>query len=446
MADYITNEAEKAIIKLVNELTYDDELFIYDDKYKRIEFRIYNKALLPLIIKKLKCKDIGNIFSYPEDIPQPEVLNGYDIMNDFDKYQRITISKKYNAIVLYTMTKYSSPLTILTNVKNIKKILKVIKPILDNDERIDIFKDIDFKCKKNEYIDITYKGEQRRDDEENTINAIKRKVKKENLVFDTKSELFNVMNDIRTFFEDETKDLYEKMDIVYKRGIIIHGKPGQGKSAMIREMIRQLSNINKIVISSNYIYITKVLSSLIAKLNNQKTIIVIEDIDSLITNENRSEFLNLLDGIDVKSGIYFIGTTNYPERIDPAFINRSGRFDRTYEIGNPSELLRAAYFRSKNIPNLLSSFKVHKADSEDKDLGIIDLFVKYTDGFSMANLKEFMISTQYILAAKKVNTIEDAVIEVNKLLSTQIKTENDSKYDDLPVRPYKPRYYNKSMY
>lgn len=440
MAEYISKDTEKAIVKLVNELTYDDELLIDTDNYKRIDFRIYNHDILKLIVKKLKCKDIGNIFKYPEDIPQPDTLNGYDIINDFDKYQRINISKKYKAIILYSSLKYSSPLSILTNINNIKKILKLIKPIIDSDEYIDIFKDIDFKCKKNEYIDITYKGEQR-DPDDNTINAIKRTIDKENLVFDTGSELFNVMSDIHTFFEDETKELYKKMDIVYKRGIIIHGKPGNGKSSLIREIIRQLTDINKIVINTNNIYITKVLSSLITKLNNQKSIIIIEDIDSLITNGNRSEFLNLLDGISIKSGLYFIGSTNYPERIDPAFINRSGRFDRTYEIGNPSDRVREVYFKSKNIPSLLSSFKIHKENSENKDLGIIDLFVKYTDDFSMANLKEFMISVQYMLAAKKVNSIEDAVIEVNKILTNVIKREDNNNDDfDSRLNDVRPRY------
>jgi AAA+ superfamily predicted ATPase len=44
-------------------------------------------------------------------------------------------------------------------------------------------------------------------------------------------------------------------------------------------------------------------------------ILVIEDIDSM-PDSCRSYFLNTLDGATSKEGIYLIGTTNYPEKID----------------------------------------------------------------------------------------------------------------------------------
>ncbi|MFK4996941.1 ATP-binding protein [Bacillus sp. N9] len=80
-------------------------------------------------------------------------------------------------------------------------------------------------------------------------------------------------------------------------------------------------------------------------------VLVIEDIDSM-PESVRSVFLNTLDGATSKEGIFLIGTTNYPERIDPALINRAGRFDRAYEIKKPTEKLRMQYLLNKKWNDL----------------------------------------------------------------------------------------------
>jgi SpoVK/Ycf46/Vps4 family AAA+-type ATPase len=131
----------------------------------------------------------------------------------------------------------------------------------------------------------------------------------------------------------------------------------------------------------------------------------------------------------MKSGIYFIGTTNYPERIDGAFVNRSGRFDRMYKIPNPNETIRRAFFRSCKIGDILEGYKVHKDNSENNELSIVDLFVKYSDDLSMANLKELMISTQYMLISNRDKSIEEALESNYNTLKT-IKTEHDNSHDE----------------
>ena len=50
-------------------------------------------------------------------------------------------------------------------------------------------------------------------------------------------------------------------------------------------------------------------------------ILVIEDIDSMPSGV-RSYFLNTLDGATSKEGIFLIGTTNYPEKIDASSLKR----------------------------------------------------------------------------------------------------------------------------
>lgn len=57
-------------------------------------------------------------------------------------------------------------------------------------------------------------------------------------------------------------------------------------------------------------------------------VIVLEDLDSLINDRNRSFFLNQLDGLESNNGLLVIGSTNHFSRLDPGLSSRPSRFDR----------------------------------------------------------------------------------------------------------------------
>ena len=56
--------------------------------------------------------------------------------------------------------------------------------------------------------------------------------------------------------------------------------------------------------------------------------LILEDLDSLINDANRSFFLNQLDGLENNDGLLVIGSTNHYDRLDPAITKRPSRFDR----------------------------------------------------------------------------------------------------------------------
>lgn len=406
MAELINQVMEEALVKLVNKGGFNSKTCI--DNYQVVNLWIYDQNMLNAVLKECKYKDFGNVFDYEEELPQPRVMGGMEVHGNFDMYQRIGVSKKFKSVVFYSADAYSIACSFIVDTSKLKKFLKIVKPILKQDTGMNIFRNTDFSCADNEYIEICASVE----DKTKQVDVAKRKVPEENLVFDDESTINEVMGDISTFFEKKTEDLYERLQLTYKRGIILYGDPGNGKSAMIRQIIRTIPNLTKIIINPNVgnHNVTKILQSLTKALNGKHAMIVIEDIDSLITDRNRSEFLNILDGVDVKSGAYFMGTTNYPDRIDPAFMNRSGRFDRTYKINNPSEGTRRLFFTSRKIGKLLAEYKVFKDDSiSDTDDGVVELFVKNTHDLPMASLKEMITSTSYLLACNNDMTIEEAV-------------------------------------
>lgn len=146
--------------------------------------------------------------------------------------------------------------------------------------------------------------------------------------------------------------------------------------------------------------------SIVAKL--APMVLVIEDIDSM-PESARSVFLNTLDGATSKEGIFLIGTTNYPERIDPALINRAGRFDRAYEIKTPTKPLRYQYLLTKKMDAFI-------------DPADIEYMAEKTEQFSIAQLNELYTSAalQWHYEGKiDIDRLIDNLAEANKKSKTQ---------------------------
>lgn len=195
-----------------------------------------------------------------------------------------------------------------------------------------------------------------------------------------------IIEDIKKFWN--SKDKYNEYNYTHKRGILLYGKPGNGKTSIINLLTLELINKhNGIVFSINTPddlhdfkqFVPTILRNIEP---NRPIICTIEDIDSILSNyghATKSSFLNLLDGSSQVTNIVYIATTNYPDQLEENITNRPSRFDRRYEIGLPDDEVRKVYIQNK-------------IKSEDLQNIDIDYWVQQTEGFSISHIKELIIS------------------------------------------------------
>ncbi|KAI9802353.1 MAG: hypothetical protein M1833_001859 [Piccolia ochrophora] len=205
-----------------------------------------------------------------------------------------------------------------------------------------------------------------------------------------------IANDIEGFFD--RKDLYTEFAVPWKRGIILHGPPGNGKTVSLKAVMHNLS-ARPDPIPALYVKSLEhckgpqvAVRSIFSQARDMAPcLLVFEDIDSLVTDKVRSYFLNEVDGIEAMDGIMMIGSTNHLDKLDPAIAKRPSRFDRKYAFTLPAEPERAAYCdysRAKLASNPAIEFPLELSPA----------IAKITDAFSFAYLKELFITSLLLIA------------------------------------------------
>jgi len=183
------------------------------------------------------------------------------------------------------------------------------------------------------------------------------------------------------------RELYDEANVPWRRGALLIGPPGNGKTLCVKALIRELGLPCLYIQSLEAKYGTpqRSIEAIFQRARTQAPcILVLEDIDALLTSGTRSLFLNELDGFAQNAGVITLATTNHPERLDPSIVERPSRFDRKYHFMLPSAETRMSYVQSWN-----DRLRPQLRFSEDGQAKIVEL----TEGFSFAYIQEVFVST-----------------------------------------------------
>jgi chaperone BCS1 len=149
----------------------------------------------------------------------------------------------------------------------------------------------------------------------------------------------DITTDIRTFLASE--DVYARRGVPYRRGYLLHGPPGTGKTSLVRVIASEL-DLPLYVMGTAQLSSESALYDFFTRVTTP-SLILLEDIDAYEQTKDRDDkekakavslapLLNVLDGVLSREGYIFITTSNHPQKLDAA-LKRPGRIDRSYELG-----------------------------------------------------------------------------------------------------------------
>jgi ATPase family protein associated with various cellular activities (AAA) len=224
----------------------------------------------------------------------------------------------------------------------------------------------------------------------------------------------SIFDDFQKFFE--SKDVYKRYGIPWKRGVLFLGPPGNGKSHAVKALINQFNLpclYVKTLKTDHGTEHSNIRSIFSRARDTAPCLLVFEDLESHIHDENRAFFLNELDGFAANEGLLTLATTNYPGKLDPAILERPSRFDRKYTFSLPEQPERLRYLGWWN-GRLEDELKLSSAELES--------LAQETDGFSFAYLKELVLSGMMSWFEVR-GSLHDSMTGQLRTLLSQMKTE-----------------------
>ncbi|KAK0640905.1 BCS1 N terminal-domain-containing protein [Cercophora newfieldiana] len=257
----------------------------------------------------------------------------------------------------------------------------------------------------------------------------------------------DLIDDVTDYLDPTTRRWYSNRGIPYRRGYLLHGPPGTGKSSLSLALAGFFKMRIYIVSLSSVAASEENLASLFAELP-RRCVVLLEDIDSaglthtredgstttvvaegdsdmvpgqLTAGEGNSSngpskpgvttvvpqpigrlslsgLLNILDGVASQEGRVLIMTTNHVEKLDKALI-RPGRVDMIVKFDKADTEMTAAIFRAIFAPLEGDDAPVKRIDEKYADLAQA-LEAERKEAAEKARKKEEILAHVEVLAAR----------------------------------------------
>ena len=186
-------------------------------------------------------------------------------------------------------------------------------------------------------------------------------------------------------FLQKGREAFERFGVPLKRGVMLLGEPGNGKTMAARWLESEAYRHGlqwRTVMAEDFDQMSSRAKAHELFDLDEPGIVLFDDFDSGLRDRvdngatrDHSTFLSNLDGVKLRSGIVYLFTSNlHPHELDPA-ARRPGRIDLFVEFPRPDANLRRQFFVD------------HWVD-EARDKIPIEEAVRSTDGFSFAELDE----------------------------------------------------------
>lgn len=331
-------------------LIYESLSWLISQESKKLEIGTFNLNVYPNINNKGNEADVPNSIILPKNDQEIQIeYKGNRFLVEFKIQENNRNNNINNNLINYSLSMMNQEkpaiLLSLNNKDNSKTNMNKVKDLLDDLTKF--------------YLDVQRKenGRFRYENTESRWHRIQKLSScrgLDSVALDKNQEIL-IKKEITTFVND--KKFYEKTGMPYRRGILLFGNPGTGKTSLVNAISSHLSRdiyyLNLRIVKDD-----NELSTLFSAVPSNQ-LIVLEDVDSqsnvllkrdstiipenfsnvqlksksqIICNFSLSKLLNCLDGHIMAEGNIIIMTTNHVNHLDPAVI-RPGRMDLHLELG-----------------------------------------------------------------------------------------------------------------
>ncbi|WP_052466198.1 ATP-binding protein [Mobilicoccus massiliensis] len=187
-----------------------------------------------------------------------------------------------------------------------------------------------------------------------------------------------------------------------KRGVLLYGPPGVGKTHTVRYLVSTLPGVTVIEVSGDALHLIAEACSAARSL--APSLVVVEDVDLIAEDRGMHpgqhpmlfQLLNEMDGIAGDVDVAFVLTTNRADLLEPALAARPGRVDEAVAIDLPDFSARRRLF---------DLYRGHlRLEASDER---IDAALERAQGVTASFLKELLRRTTLVAAERATATAGD---------------------------------------
>src|SRR5271170_6048414 len=203
-----------------------------------------------------------------------------------------------------------------------------------------------------------------------------------------------ILGQIDTFWTRE--ELFKQTGLLHKRGILMYGHAGCGKTSIIRLLCDDIVHKRGgIVVMVTNCRLAETALGGIRQIEPRRPILtIIEDIETFMGASDESSsaraLLALLDGETQVDHVVHLATTNKPDLLEDRIVKRPGRFDLVIGLNHPVADARKAY--------LYNILKDHVTEEE------LQSMTDETEGLGLAHLRELVVAS-YCLGLDRKETL-----------------------------------------
>ncbi|MBI4570027.1 MAG: ATP-binding protein, partial [Planctomycetes bacterium] len=191
--------------------------------------------------------------------------------------------------------------------------------------------------------------------------------------------------EVETFFQ--RAPLYQEMGVPHRRGLLLAGDPGTGKTLFGKILACRLAGVTFLWATARDVGTPEgIHGAFLLARECAPAVLFFEDLDLYASprgaiqsrSDTLGELLVQLDGMQENRGLLVVATTNDADVIEPALRERPSRFDRVISFPRPDLPVRRAH-----LGFLLGRFGV----GPDR----LDALAERTDGFTGAHIQELAV-------------------------------------------------------